>query len=239
MSTLGSIAAEVANDYFKREDLQEIALKFATRAYLLITKRVPFEELQQKTIEVPISTSAVEHDLTTFDPPVAGIIHIRIKDPAGAVRKAKRSNTTVLDMVQAATGAQPSQYARFARRIEFDRVAPATGWTFMMRYWAAVSIEPSAGDTQLCWEDQQEWDELLFWETIYRVHLHLGQAEAAAALIQPMPMPRGPETTRRWVFEPGILMRLWNDLLITISDREAIDEDFGINPQVRRYVETR
>lgn len=239
MSTLGSIASEVANEYFKREDVYPMALKFAERAYLLITKKVPFGELQNKSSEVPISTTDVEHDITTFDPKVAGIIHIRITDPTGNVRKAGRSNTTVQDMVQTAAGAPPSRYARFARNIEFDRVAPATGWTFMMRYWAAVEILEEPADTILCWEDQREWDDLLYWETVYRVHLHLGQANEAAQLVQVMPMPRGPETTRRQMFEVGIIPRLWNDLLRTIADRESIDEDYGINPQVRRSTEIR
>jgi len=57
----------------------------------------------------------------------------------------------------------------------------------------------------------------------------------AASLVMVTPMPRQAEPKRRIQQEVGIIPRLWNELLKTVSQRENIDEDFGINPLIRPY----
>jgi hypothetical protein len=51
----------------------------------------------------------------------------------------------------------------------------------------------------------------------------------------PMPMPRQMSPKKTQMFEVGIIPRLYNDLLKTINMREAVDEDFSVNPIRRRY----
>jgi hypothetical protein len=80
-----------------------------------------------------------------------------------------------------------------------------------------------------------EWDELLHWETLYRVYNALDQQDKAAALVQPAMMPRQPSPKKTTTFEAGIIPRLWNDLLVTMSQVENTDEDFSINPIIRAY----
>lgn len=81
----------------------------------------------------------------------------------------------------------------------------------------------------------EEWDELLGWETLYRVYYALDQPDKAAALIGQNGFPRQPSPRKQKVFETGIIPRLWNDLLKTMSQQENVDEDFSINPIIRSY----
>jgi hypothetical protein len=83
----------------------------------------------------------------------------------------------------------------------------------------------------------ESWDELLKWETLYRVYFALGRNDEAAGLMtggQGFPRQAGSPRKQR-VFETGIIPRLWNDLLETTSQNENVDEDFNINPVIRAY----
>lgn len=80
-----------------------------------------------------------------------------------------------------------------------------------------------------------EWDELFKWETLYRVYHYLDQQDKAAALVQPIGIPRQATPKKVPMIETGIIPRLWNDLLTTISQQENVDEDFSINPVIRAY----
>jgi hypothetical protein len=81
-----------------------------------------------------------------------------------------------------------------------------------------------------------EWDELLRWETLYKVYYSLDMLEKAAALMQPAMVPRQPGSSKKTIsFETGVIPRLWNDLLTTVSQQENVDEDFSINPTIRNY----
>ncbi len=91
-------------------------------------------------------------------------------------------------------------------------------------YWNTIILTPT------------EWDELLQYETLYKVYYALDQPEKAMALMQPMMVPRQPGSPQKTrVAETGIIPRLWNDLLSTTSQNENVDEDFGINPTIRAY----
>lgn len=80
-----------------------------------------------------------------------------------------------------------------------------------------------------------EFDELFKWETLYRVLHYIDRADKAAALMAPTPFPRQPSPRKQKIFEQGIIPRLWNDMLFTVSQKENVDEDFNINPIVRAY----
>jgi hypothetical protein len=102
-----------------------------------------------------------------------------------------------------------------------------------MRYWSNPTIDGTPGNTNLV--TPLAWDELFKWETLYRLYFITSQEDKAAALIMPMPMPRQMSPKKTQMFEVGIIPRLYNDLLKTINMREAVDEDFSVNPIRRRY----
>lgn len=80
-----------------------------------------------------------------------------------------------------------------------------------------------------------EWDELMKWETLYRVYHYLDNLDKAMSLVQPAAIPRQATPKKVPMIETGIIPRLWNDLLTTISQQENVDEDFSINPVIRAY----
>ena len=55
------------------------------------------------------------------------------------------------------------------------------------------------------------------------------------SLMQTSMLPNQASPKKKKVDEMGIIPRLWNNLLSNMSFRENIDEDFSINPLIRRY----
>ena len=80
-----------------------------------------------------------------------------------------------------------------------------------------------------------EWSDLLKYETLYRVYHYLDQQDKAGMLMQPPAAYRQATPKKTQIFETGIIPRLWNDLLTTVSQQENTDEDFSINPVIRAY----
>jgi hypothetical protein len=111
-------------------------------------------------------------------------------------------------------------------------VPDATPYTMRIRYWAQLGTVTSS--SALIWPDA--WDELLRWETLYRYYYSIEAFEKADSLMRTQAYPRQPGAQRHApVFEIGIIPRLWNDLLSTMSAHEGTDEDFNINPVIRAY----
>lgn len=81
----------------------------------------------------------------------------------------------------------------------------------------------------------EEWEELLMWETLYRLYTATEQHDKAMLLVAPTMTPRMPTPKKITIREVGIIPRLWNDLLQTVYGREGVDEDFSINPISRPY----
>lgn len=234
MNTLAELGTEVAEDYFKRDDMAALATKQAAKVYQLVCSKVPFEALQTKTIERPVSATDVVHSLVDVAPEIAGIMSVRMTfGSASRVRRLTRSNVRLFDQANPTMTGDPSLYARFGNAIEFNTLPRVATYTYRIRYWSRPTMSANAGDTPiLC---PYEWRELLFWETVYRVYLLLDQHEKAMMLVQPAAMPR--QATPNYVrsHDNGIIPRLWNDLLLTIQQREAVDEEYTINPISRRY----
>lgn len=222
-----------------RTDLTTQIIDFACEVYLLVNQKIPFEHLQAKSDPIPTGAGVADYnlDFTTSGisatAAVAGIISIRYTQGTRAWRL-KRSHVRQFDAIQYQTGVHPRSYARFATSIELMPAPPDTTGSFVVRYWNEQEIvNPTKENTII--ETPEAWDALLRWETLFRTYYLIGQEDKAGLLVMPMPMPRQMSPKRTSMFEVGIIPRLWNDLLTTFNMREAVDEDFNINPIYRAY----
>lgn len=240
MATIDDIATWCTSTMLKRSDLTSEARVHALSVYKLICQKIPFEALQYRSAELPMIASTAEYDLasgpTQLTPELAGIMSIRYTVAGGArTWRVRRSHTRVFDAIQSTRPGDPRMYARFGSKVEFSPAPLTSLSTFRVRYWANPAITAAPNEHQTTLVTPSAWDELFKWETLFRLYYITGETEKAAALIMPMPMPRQPSPKRTHIFEVGIIPRLWNDLLLTISQRENVDEDFAINPIRREY----
>lgn len=237
-TTLDDIATWCTSTMMKRSDLTTEARQSALAVYLLVCQKIPFEGLQQRSAELPLIAGTDSYDLTSgptqLTPELAGIMSIRYTNGTRKWR-VRRSHSRLFDAVQSTTNSDPRMYARFGKTVEFNPTPNSSTATFRVRYWSNPTIVASPNEHTTTLVTPVAWDELFKWETLYRLYFITGQEEKAAQLIMPMPMPRQPSPKRTEMFEVGIIPRLWNDLLKTISQRENVDEDFSINPIRRDY----
>ncbi len=229
MATLSDIGTTVAVRNLRRPDLQSDCVVLARDAYLSICGKVPFDELCEVTAERSMSTTDASHSLADIDPPINGIISIRATYGTNRYTRMKRSHARVFDAENQSLTGRPARYARFGNAIEFDRLADDDSYTYRIRYWTAPTISQNIGDTTLV--IPETWNELVRYETLYRAYIELvDEPEKALMLMQGAMIPRGPTPTKVRSVEMGMIPRLWNDLLRTVSQREGIDEEFSIQP---------
>ena len=226
--TIGDLAEEIAIGILRRPDIQDDCVRLVRNAYWSICAKVPFDELCTLTAERAISTLSTTHSLADLDPPLNGIMSIRVSF-GNTVQRMRRSNTRVFDAENQSLTGRPSRYARFGNSIEFDRLANASTYTYRIRYWTSPAIAVKPAETVLV--IPQEWYELVKYEGLYRVYIDLvDQPEKAMMLMQPAMLPRQGSPVKIRSAEIGLLPRLWNDLLRTVSQREHVDEDIAISP---------
>lgn len=233
MSTLSDIGTTVAMTNLKRPDKVLDAIQAAKKVYLLVCGKVPFDILRTTSAELPIVSGTRTYSFSSLVPSVAGIVSISMTYSTGQYRRLRRNNARTFDSLRAAAPGRPYTYARWGGGIELHPTPNSSAYTYRVRYWSYPTLEQEVGNTLLV--TPPEWDELLEWETLYRMYNQLGEMEKAAALVTPMPIPRQKAPKKTIQFEAAIIPRLWNDLLQTIDQRENVDEDFSINPVVRSY----
>lgn len=238
-TTIGDIANWAAAGKLKRFDVLDDAIQAAFDIYMLTCKKVPFDCLRHTSQELALGANTNQYDISTITSsggsPIAGIASLRLTYASGRFRRLKRSHVRVYDALGSNIYSIPATYARWGGLLEFQPGAN-TAMTFRLRYWAAPSrpatIAAKAATVLLT---PPEWDELFQWETLYRMYIHLDMFEKAQQLVLPVGMPRQQSPKKTTMFETAIIPRLWNDLLLTVDQRENVDEDFSINPVVRSY----
>lgn len=234
MSTIADIASWVTDDVLNRSDLTAVSQNAALDFYRVLTYKVPFDELMTTSAEIPTVQNQAEYDLSALVPTMKAIADVRITLGSQQKRRLRRSHVRVYDALSITTPTYPATYARWGNTFILNPVPDSSSYTFRFRFWKKITVATPIGDTVL--EVPDEWDELMRYETLYRVLNYLGQSMRAAILVQPSMLPRQGVSNRRQLdYEPGIIPRLWNDLLTTISAKENVDEDFSINPVVRSY----
>lgn len=229
MATLGDVIATVQTDYLVRADLTNLVTKQAVRVYQTICGKIPFEELQSVAPPINCVANTAEYDLGGLTPPLAGIASLKINYGGGRTKRLKRDHTRNFDAIPPQGSREPVSYARWGKKIEVWP-PPAAAYVMTLKYWAKANINATPANTVLACPD--EWVELLEWETYYRTLTVLGRAPEAAMLVQPAMVPRGPAPKKILQSDIGIIPRLWNELLLTIQQREYVDEEYSIQPVV-------
>lgn len=234
-TTLGDIAVRVTRRMRRESDLRDIALGCAAQAYISVCAAVPHTSLKGETAEIPFVQGQSEYDIESYN--IAGIFSIRVTISSTQQYRARRSHFRVFDQYPAVYQGQPVVYSRYKYKLEWRPVPSSSSATFRIRYWAvpifdddniaAIEVQPIELD--------KIWNELLYYETLYRVFMDTGQFDKAQMLVAPTPIPRQPTFKKVKMVEFGIIPRLWNDMLTTIEERETADENFGINPVGRPY----
>lgn len=238
--TIQSVVDWVQNDMLKRQDMTSALVDSAVNFYTVLTRKVPFDELCITSGEYNVVVGQVSYDLTALAPPLApplnSISSIRMTYGSGGNSvRLRRSSTRLYDAISYGSSmkSRPSTYARWGNAIELNPAPDLSSYTFRLRYFGQAVIDATPANTICVIRD--EWAELMKWELLYRAYYYLEQFDKASSLVMPAMTPRGPSPKRQVMFETGIIPRLWNDLLTTISAKEAPDEDFSINPIVRDY----
>lgn len=228
---IASIASFVTDVVLKRTDLTSVATSVALDFYRTLCSNIPFDELMATSAEVNFPDTTGRYLISAFVSDLKAIRDIRITFDSGNRRRLRRSHTRVYDALSYQQASRPATYARDGLSIETNPAPDSTSYTLRFRYWQ----KPAAVDGTTLLVTPDEWDELLKWETLFRVYYTIGQQDKAMTLVQPGILPKQPTPRRTQMSEIGIIPRLWNDLLTTISAKEGSDEDFSINPIVRRY----
>lgn len=231
-TTIGDIANWAVTTVMNRVDLLDAAYGFAEDAYVAMCGKVPFEELSHTSSELPMTSGTATYSITSSN--LLGIVSIRIKYSSSEARRLKRSHVRLYDGMGIVANGRPYSYARWGDSIEVMPPPDSSSYTYRIRTWSRPTLETAKAETELV--TPREWDELLQWETLYRLYHATGEQEKAMMLMAPTQMPAYPNSPRKSrVYEFGIIPRLWNDLLRTYNQREAVDEDFSLNPSYRAY----
>jgi hypothetical protein len=237
MSTLLDIATWVTSDYLKRSDIQTEANNAAIEVYQTICAKIPFDQLMVTSAELPIVANQMVYDLTSgptvLAPALRAIASIRMTFSPTNRRRLRRSHVRVYDALSFTTPGQTATYARWGNSIELNPPPQDGTNTFRVRYWSRPTLLGTPVNTTIL--TPIEWDSLYKWETLYKVLHYLDQQDKAMMLMQPQPLPRQATPKKVQMVEVGIIPRLWNDLLTTVSQQENTDEDFSINPVIRAY----
>lgn len=233
-TSIADVATWVTSDYLKRSDITTEAQNAAIMVYRLLTLKVPFEQLYNLTPELPLSQGVDNYDLSELVPPLAGIVDIRMTVNQTQRRRWRRSSSRLYDSLSIINNGQPSTYARTsAQQIQINPPPDTGTYTMRIRYWSRAPEDSTTANTVLA--TPIEWDALFKWETAWWVLNEIGQETRASQLVQPMMMPRQASPKKQKMLEIGIIPRLWNELLTTISEKENVDEDFSVNPVMRAY----
>lgn len=227
----------------RRVDIQNEANQHAVDFYTVLCGKVPFDALQFVTTELPFTAGTDTYDLKAIFasnsfPVLNGIMSVRATFAPGVRRRLRRTNTRVYDALSILNNSFPATYARFGTTLTFNPPPDSSTYTYRIRYWTTPTLlADGQGGVTTPIVIPIEWLELMKWTTLdmlYQGELQMPD-RSAALWTQPL-FTRGQPTTKKLlVAETGLLPRLWNDLLTTISQKENVDEDFAINPVIRAY----
>lgn len=227
----------VQNDVLKRTDQQASLIRSVVNFYKTLCRKVPFDELMTTSAYYNCVVGQASYDLAALTPllapPLTGIQSIRLNFSSNSSVRLRRSSTRLYDALSFVQNGRPSTYARWGTSIELNPAPDSAAYQFRVRYWGQPVLATPPENTVLVMDDA--WAELIKWELLYRAYYLIGKSDEAMALVAPGQQAAPGSPRRRVMSELGIIPRLWNDLLGTISSKENGDEDFSINPIVRDY----
>ena len=227
--TIQTFSGEIALNYIRRGDLQNVIEHHMGNFYKVLTARVPFEELMATdTYTCGINDPSI--DVGTETPDLAGFKSLRINYLDGTGLRLKKDHVNNFDKTGTPPSRRPCKYARYGKSLELWP-PPDQEYIITARYWKKGVLSGTIGNTVMLVPD--EWLELIAWETTYRVLIFLGRMQDAMSLVIGSPQPRMPSPKTVNMVDMGIIPRLWNELMLTIYEREYDSDDFSINPLVR------
>lgn len=243
-ATLMSCVNWVQNDVLKRVDMQSALIDAVTNFYATLVRYIPFDEFMYTTGEYNCIQRQISYNTIGLQPPIwpplDAISSLRMTygaqgSSSTSSLRLRRSNTRLYDAISYTNSpSRPSTYARWGTSVEFNPPPDSSSYTFRFRYRGKAVLNAVNPENTIILIDAA-WNELIKWELLYRAYYYLDMPEKALGLVgTPYPIQPNPGRKAR-VFNTGIIPRLWNDLLATISMKEAPDEDFSINPVVRNY----
>lgn len=237
MATISALRGEIESDILVRTDMPNTIDRCIRDVHRVVCGKVPFDELHAGPFTIACVVGQQAYNLATLlaagtQPALAGIMNIRIEYTSSQVLRLKRDHVRTFDSMAVPANSKPVKYARFGQTIEIWP-PPLDTYSMKMRYWKKPVENATLANTDLAVPD--EWLELIKWEAMYRLYTLLNRPIEAMTLLTPSQLPNYPSGKKTRVHEIGIIPRLWNDLLLTISQRENVDENFSINPHVRRY----
>lgn len=231
MATINNVIDWVYDTALKRTDISTLVSVEAIKVYRTLCNKIPFEELQAGPETIACVAGTQTYSLAGLANPLAGIVSIKIEYSASSAIRLKRDHVRSYDNMPTPANGKPIRYARWGTGIELWP-PPNAAYNLKIRYWQKAQTVIAGGTTMLI---PEEWVELVHWETLYRVLTVLNQEARAMSLIMPAQMPRMATSKKVHMADMGIIPRLWNELLTTISQKENIDEEFSINPLQRMY----
>lgn len=245
LQTIDDIATWVLVDQLHRTtndvDIQSVARNAALSFYKILCAKVPFDELMTTSPFFPLKPNRTQYNIGVdfpLEPQLRAISDIQINlgtTTAPNFRRLRRSHVRVFDALSIMQPSNPSTYARWGMQLIFNP-PPQQNYPIQFRYWSKPVIVPGSLFYTTALISPEEWDELVKWETLFRVYYALDREQDALSLVQPpmtQMMPGSPR--KQTMYQTGIIPRLWNDLLSTASQKENVDEDFNINPVIRPY----
>lgn len=242
--TLMDCVTWVQTDVLKRLDMQAALIDAVTNFYTTLVRYIPFDEFMYTSAEYNVTQRVISYNLIGLQPPIwpplDAISSLRMTygaqgSSSTSSLRLRRSNTRLYDAISYTNSpSRPSTYTRWGTNIEFNPPPDSSSYTFRARYRGKAVLNAINPENTIILIDAA-WNELIKWELLYRGYYYLDMADKALGLVgAPYPIQPNPGRKAR-VFNTGIIPRLWNDLLATISMKEAPDEDFSINPVVRNY----
>lgn len=220
----------MVGDHFDRDDIARKIARNIIFVYRTIAAKVQWDELMEReefTIG-PLSTT-ISMDLAANR--IGAIQWVTLTDSAGNRRKLTRSISKAFDSRQTLRPGIPSQYSRFNNTMEFD-ATPLEDLTVTIAYAKRLAIDvmnPENVELEL----PEEWEELVFWESVSRTALDLKEFELHMMLNQGSMLPDQAGVHSNTIRHMGIIPRLWNDLLSTTSANEFTDAVGQIAPARR------
>jgi hypothetical protein len=227
------------------DDYRTFGMRAARDAYFSICGKIPFPELRRISGEINVTANDPFVDISSLDPPVAGIRTVRYTDfSAGTTRLLVPKDGEEFEAQATVVTGTPGMYARESdgETLELYPVPTDSNDSIRLRYWSMPGIanpndlEGDVANHVLVLPF--EWEELLIWETVYRLYHYDNTSDSlqkAMMLVAPSQLPRMGGTKKIYSHEMGIIPRLWNDLLENKNTRENVGKRDVIRPEYRRY----
>lgn len=215
-----------------RSDLVARATVLTTNVITMVTSRMPMYELRADATPAPLAGATKISSFDTAYPLLSGIISVRAENIAGTTgRRLKKRNIQWFDSLgsRTATSALPAAYCRHGGNLELYPTL-SENLNLVIRYWKRHPVDATPGNTTIV--THESWNELYKWEVYYRLLIHIGEHDKAMGLVVGTQMPYYPAVRKVRMVQMGIIPRLWNELMLTVDQREGIDDDFGIRPRM-------